>query len=339
MYRNRLGWSNNDILENNCFFLYNTQLLFLNFIELFWDYSFIFMVNTVTGLLFLIISIILLISYIIYQISLYLFIYLILFCFLCYFFIAPFDLILALLNHHFSSDDQFTFYFLRFNVYILEKYLKYVFCIEYPLSYWISTKKYYLPLLHVIGFALFHPFIGTRSLILLDSELIKLNNIHSHHNYNHNHNIDNYIQKNNNKEKELENFDIEQEKQNQEKQEEQNGDEYEYKMSFSVTILIIIETILCSVAGILISYIEQPDLMFAKKLLFRISIISLTLELFLLILHAQRNFESEYGDNFGINWDFNWSWNAKIGVIEDSSPSSKSPELFDIRQIENKVDD
>jgi hypothetical protein len=78
------------------------------------------------------------------------------------------DLFGALLNHHFSSSDLFTFHILRGLVFLLEHYLRWFYSILYPLTSWREYKPNYYPLHIAILFLFSHLFTGSRAFVLLD---------------------------------------------------------------------------------------------------------------------------------------------------------------------------
>jgi hypothetical protein len=167
-YRERLGWREDDVVDNHWVCLLQTQLLILNVAELFWDYALVALVNTVTGICFVSLSLLLFCGYVIASLALYLVLVSIFLSFCVYVVLFPFDLLGALLTHHLSSSDLFVFHLLRGNVSLLERYLRWVYSLHYPLSRWIQFKPNYAPLSTVVVFLFAHVFTGSRAFVLVD---------------------------------------------------------------------------------------------------------------------------------------------------------------------------
>lgn len=171
LYRHRLGWNPSDTLENNwvCLAPHPELLVFVyNIAEFFWDYSLVFLLNTLTGIVFLFVSCMILIGYVLYFIGLYLVLVLIGCGFILYLGLFPIDLFGAFINHHLSQTDLFTFHILSWLICLLEQYLRNVYSVHYPLSAWKQYKPNYRPLSVVILFLFSHIFTGSRAFILLD---------------------------------------------------------------------------------------------------------------------------------------------------------------------------
>jgi hypothetical protein len=168
-YRERLGWREDDVLENNWVCLHHTQMLIFNVAEFFWDSALVALVNTATGICFFSLSLLLFVGYVVASIALYLVLVSLFLTCSAYVIFFPLDLLGALLTHLMSSSDLFVFHLLRGFVFLLEGYLRSVYSIRYPLSRWVQFKPNYTPLCTVVIFLCSHVFTGSRAFVLVDN--------------------------------------------------------------------------------------------------------------------------------------------------------------------------
>lgn len=169
--RDRLGWQSNDRLENNWFLLSFGSFYLLNVVEIFWDYCLLVLVNFCIFYAFFLVTLPLAICFVTFNIFILVesFVTFVLIC--VYPFFALPDLVGSLLCHLFSPSGNFTFIYLRLLIHLIDRYLRFVYCVEFEVSEWIPRRDRYPNICVLIYFFVCHTITGSRAFIIIEDNL------------------------------------------------------------------------------------------------------------------------------------------------------------------------
>jgi hypothetical protein len=140
----------------------------LSHIECIWDYVMVAIANSLTFIGFVVSTISSVILFVMMNLTFLVLSFLLLALFVSYPVLMVAELLLALCFHHSSESGEFRFFILRFYFFLLDIYMRFVFCIELDMMGWIELRQEYINLCLAAFFSLCYGFLGSWAFLLLE---------------------------------------------------------------------------------------------------------------------------------------------------------------------------